>query len=159
MLADTVVGTADDPVYAGRIRHHVAIGWGDAAKHRQLVTSDTGVEVRIMLPRGTFLCDGMVIADDGTAIVVVRRPAEPAIVVRFADNTGRALVMLGHLLGNQHAPVDIDETSLTAPLYTSPDAARAMLAELGVVGTVADAALAAHGWSATSADHHAGHHH
>lgn len=159
MLADCVLGTADSPTYEGRIRHHVDIGWGDAAKHRQLVTADTGVEVRIMLPRGTFLREGMVIADDGTAIVVVRRPAEPAICVRFADNTGRALLMLGHLLGNQHAPVDIDETSLTAPLYTSPDAARAMLAELGVVGTVTDAALAAHGWSATSADHHVGHHH
>ena len=159
MIADTVLGTVDDPAFAGRRRHHVDIGWGDAGKHRQLVTTDTGTEVRIMLPRGSFLYQDAVIADNGTDVVVVRRPAEPAIRVRFADNTARAMLLLGHLLGNQHAPVDVDVDILTAPLFTSAAAAREMLAELGVIGEVVDAAMAGHGWSATSSDHHAGHHH
>ncbi len=159
MHADTVLGTATDPRFAGRTVHHVDIDWGDAGKHRQLVTTDTGIEVRIMLPRSTFLHDGAVIADDGADVVVVRRPPEPAIRVRFADNTGRALLMLGHLLGNQHAPVDVDDEAVTVPLFTSADAARAMLDDLGLVGEVRDAAMASSGWSRTSADHHAGHHH
>lgn len=159
MDADTILGTATEPRFTGRTLHHVDIGWGDAGKHRQLVTTDTGVAVRIMLPRGTFLHDGAVLADDGANLVVVRRPLEPAIRVRFADNSGRALLMLGHLLGNQHAPVDVDDEGLTAPLFTSPDAARDTLADLGVIGEVRDAAMAANGWSRTSADHHAGHSH
>lgn len=159
MIADAVLGTAGDPGFAGRRRHHVDIGWGDAGKHRQLVTADSGVEVRIMLPRGAFLHHDAVIADDGSDIVIVRRPAEPAIRVRFADNTARAMLLLGHLLGNQHAPVDVDQDTLTAPLFTSAGAAREMLAGLGVIGEVTETAMAADGWSATSADHHAGHHH
>lgn len=159
MYAETVLGTVDEPRFADRSVHHVDIGWGDAAKHRQVVTSDTGVEVRITLPRGTFLRHGMVLADDGANMVVVRRPPEPAIRVRFADNSGRSLLLLGHLLGNQHAPVDVDDEGLSAPLFTSAEAARAMLAELGVAGEITDAAMAPHGWAATSADHHAGHHH
>jgi len=159
VIADTVLGTAADPVFAGRRRHHVDIGWGDAGKHRQLVTADTGMEVRIMLPRGSFLHHDAVIADDGADVVIVRRPAEPAIRVRFADNTARTMLLLGHLLGNQHAPVDVDVDALTVPLFTSAAAAREMLAELGVVGEVVDTAMAGAGWAATSADHHAGHHH
>jgi urease accessory protein len=159
VIAETVLGTADDPAFAGRRRHHVDIGWGDAAKHRQLVTADTGVEVQIMLPRGAFLHHDAVIADDGTAVVIVRRPAEPAIRVRFADNTARAMLLLGHTLGNQHAPVDVDIDTLTAPLFTSAEAAREMLAGLGVIGEVTEMAMATDGWSATSSDQHAGHHH
>ncbi|CAN7614585.1 urease accessory protein UreE [Mycolicibacterium frederiksbergense] len=159
MLADAVLGTADDPGFAGRRHHHVDIGWGDAGKHRQLVTTETGIEVRIMLPRGAFLRHDMVIADDGVNVVVIRRPREPAIRVRFADNTARAMLLLGHTLGNQHAPIDVDHDTLTAPLFTSATAAREMLAGLGVIGEVTEMAMATDGWSATSADHHAGHHH
>ncbi|MGN7779341.1 urease accessory protein UreE [Mycolicibacterium sp. 22603] len=159
MIVDTVLGHVDDPAFAGRRHHHVDIGWGDAGKHRQLVTTDTGIEVRIMLPRGAFLHHNAVIADDGHAVVVVRRPAEPAIRVRFDDNTARAMLMFGHLLGNQHAPVDVDDDGVTVPLFTSADAARDMLATMGVVGEVTELALAGHGWARTSADDHAGHHH
>ncbi|ART70030.1 urease accessory protein UreE [Mycobacterium dioxanotrophicus] len=159
MNADTILGTATDPQFAGRMVHHADIGWGDASKHRQRVTTDAGSEVLIQLPRGSFLYDGAVLSDDGANVVAVRRPAEPAIRVRFADNSGRALLILGHLLGNQHAPVDVDEEGLTAPLFTSTEAAKQLLADLGLVGEVGDVVMARKGWSRTSADNHAGHHH
>jgi urease accessory protein len=159
MNADTILGTATDPRFTGRKVHHVDIGWGDASKHRQRVTTDAGFEVLIQLPRSSFLYDGAVISDDGVTVVVVRRPPEPAIRVRFADNTGRALLILGHLLGNQHAPVEVDEEGLTAPLFTSVAAAWQLLADLGLVGEVGDVVMARNGWSRTSADNHASHHH
>jgi urease accessory protein len=161
--AESILGRAGDPQFATRRRHYVDIGWGDAAKHRQIATSDTGIQVRITLPRGMFLNDGAVIADDGANVVVVRRPPEPAIRVRFDHNTGvtaaRQLVLLGYVLGNQHAPIDIGDDALAAPLFTSAEAARQMLAELGVTGDVTAVAMAADGWSRTSADHRAGYHH
>ncbi|MGB3482115.1 MAG: urease accessory protein UreE [Mycobacterium sp.] len=153
MNADTILGSIDDPAFAGRRRHHVDIGWGDAAKPRQLVTADTGLQVRILLPRGTFLDNGTVIADDGEQVVVVRRPAEPAVTVRFDQNDPRSMLLLGYVLGNQHAPVDIDADSVAAPLFTSAHAAEHLLADLGVTGKVADIPLAARGWSRTSAGH------
>ncbi|SEH63642.1 urease accessory protein [Mycolicibacterium rutilum] len=163
MLACFVLGDIDENRFAGRRRHHVDIGWGDAAKHRQLVTADTGIEVRIMLPRGTFLRHGAVLADDGEQVVVVRRPQEPAISVRFDDNSGpagaRRMLLLGYLLGNQHAPIDVGEDALAAPLFTSAEAARSMMADLHIHGDVAPVSMAADGWTRTSADAHAGHHH
>ncbi|CAA0129251.1 Urease accessory protein UreE [Mycolicibacterium vanbaalenii] len=163
MKADHIVGDIADVTFTGRRRHHVDIGWGDAAKHRQVVTTDTGRVVYVALPRGTFLRAGAVIADDGNEVVVVRRPAEEAVTVRFADNLGavgaRRMLLLGYLLGNQHAPVDVSEDRVAAPLFTSRQAAEDVLAELGVIGEVAMIALASDGWSRTSSDSHVGHHH
>ncbi|MET0897493.1 MAG: urease accessory protein UreE [Mycobacterium sp.] len=159
MNAEAILGDIDDSKFTGRRRHYVDIGWGDATKQRQLATADSGAEVRIRLPRGTFLADGAVIADDGEQVVVVRRPPEPAITVRFDQNSQRSMLLLGYVLGNQHAPIDVDHDTLSAPLFTSAHAAEHLLADLGVVGKVADIPLARAGWSRTSADHHGGHSH
>jgi urease accessory protein len=161
--ADSILGDIDDPAFAGRLRHTVTIGWGDAAKARQLAVSDTGVQVRIRLPRGSFLADGAVIADDGEQVVVVQRPLEPAVTVPFAGNTGvsgaRRMLALGYLLGNQHAPIDLTGDAVAAPLFTSAEAAMALLADLGIEGSVRDVALACAGWTRTSGDQKSGHHH
>ena len=126
MLAERIFGDAAEERFRGRRRHYVDVGWGDAGKHRQRVVADTGVEVRIMMPRGTFLRDGAVIADDGTQIVVVRRPPEPAVTVRFADHAdaagARRMLLLGYLLGNQHAlfaaPLQPDQCfTIVVPLH------------------------------------------
>lgn len=163
MRADSILGDDADSRFSGRRRHHVDIGWGDAAKQRQLVIADSGLEVRLMLPRGTFLADGAVIADDGHEIVVVRRPSEPAITVRFDRNSdahgARSMLLLGYALGNQHAPIDVDHDTLAAPLFTSVAAAQRMLADLGVEGLVTETRLAVDGWSRTSGDQSAAHSH
>lgn len=159
MNAHEILGHVDEQQFLARKIHRVDIGWGDAAKHRQAVTADTGLTVQITLPRGTFLRDGAVIADDGTDIVVVRRPAEDAIVVPFANNSQQRMLMLGYVLGNQHAPIDIGEQAMAAPLLTSAHAAKKLMSDLGVMGQVTAMALARDGWSRTSSDSHAGHHH
>ena len=50
MIAENIIGDIAEEVFAGRRRHHVDIGWGDATKHRQVVTADTGLVVHIALP-------------------------------------------------------------------------------------------------------------
>jgi urease accessory protein len=163
MEVRSIVGDVDEERFARRRCHYVDIGWGDAAKHRQIGRTDTGLQVRIILPRGAFLRDGAVLADDGEQIVVVRRPEEPALAVSFDDNCGadgaRRMLLLGYLLGNQHAPIDVADDRVAAPLFTSEAAARQMLAELQITGDIKPVAMAARGWSRTSADAHAGHHH
>ncbi len=99
----------------------------------------------------------------GSASHVVRRAAEPAIVVDFDANGGpdgaRRMLLLGYLLGNQHAPLDVSAHQVSTPLMTSATTAKDTLAALRLQGVVADVPLASHGWSNTSADHHHHHHH
>lgn len=153
-----ILGTVTDAAVINRSRSYVDVGWGDARKHRQLLTTDTGCPLQVQLPRGTFLFDGAVLHDDGDTVIVVHRPPEPAITAGFADNPGadgtRRLLLLGYTLGNQHAPLDVTAARVATPLMTSPAAAETMLRAMHVVGLVTTVALAPHGWSNTSADHH-----
>ncbi len=159
MHADTVLGSVTDSRFAGRTLHHVEIGWETPANTGSwsppIPVSKCGSRCRA--PR--FCSTVRWLPMTARMRWWFGAHPSPAIVVRFADNTGQALLLLGHLLGNQHAPIDVDEHSVTVPLFTSADAARQMLADLGVNGQIHDAPMAPSGWSRTSADHHAGHHH
>ena len=158
-----ILGHADESLFSGRRVCPVDITWGDARKHRQVAHTVGGRELEIRLPRGTFLFDGAVLADDGDEIVVVRRPAEEAMVLDFADNSGvdgvRGALLLGYWLGNQHAPLEVSEKELRTPLFTGPGTARDTLSRMGLDGDVRRVQLAARGWTNTSADHHHGHEH
>ncbi|MGF0224846.1 urease accessory protein UreE [Dietzia natronolimnaea] len=163
MYATTILGHITDPVFAQRSVDTVLVPWGDARKHRQVLTTVGGLQLSLTLPRGTFLSEGAVIADDGTTIVAISRPAEEAVVVDFADNVGvdavRRALVFGYVLGNQHAPLEVSADQLRTPLMTSSDAAEQMLRDLQLSGRVDAVALAAHGWTNTSADHHHSHSH
>lgn len=158
-----ILGTADDAAFADRTHCRIDINWGDARKHRQLVKAEDGREIAVRLPRGTFLADGLVLWDDGTEIGVVRRPKEHALVLDFEANAGhdgvRRALLLGYLLGNQHAPLEVSHDQLRTPLMTGRETALATLRQLGLTGDVREVELAARGWTNTSADHHEGHRH
>ena len=163
MEATEVLGSRSDEKYSGRIVDPVHIPWGDSKKHRQFVRTAGDRELALRLPRGTFLEVDTVLWDDGETIVAVERPEEDAIVVQFADNVGadavRRAMLLGYLLGNQHAPLDVTAERVATPLMTSPETAEATLKALHITGQVSQVELARNGWSNTSADHHHGHSH
>lgn len=79
----------------------------------------------------------------------------------FADNVGvdavRRALVFGYILGNQHAPLEVSADQLRTPLMTSAEAAEQMLRNLHLNGRVDTVALAAKGWTNTSADHHHSH--
>jgi urease accessory protein len=152
VVVDRVLGELSDDRFTGRRVEPVDILWGDARKHRRLVTTARGRELALRLPRGTFLAEGTVLLDDGDTVVAVRRPAEDAVVVELAG-AARAAFLLGYRLGNQHAPVELAGCQLRTPLLTGPDTATEVLRELGVPGGVRRVPLAARGWSRTSGDH------
>lgn len=159
----TLIGKLGDPNVHDRELVYVDVGWGDARKHRQVLTASDGRGVHLRLPRGAFLDDGAILHDDGETVIVVRRLAEPAITVDFGDNAGadgaRRMLLLGYLLGNQHAPLDVNHDRVATPLMTSSEAAQSVLGSLHIEGRVAPTPLATKGWSNTSADHHHSHDH
>jgi urease accessory protein len=139
--ATAILGTGSDPAFAGRRVELVQVGAADAAKRRQRLVTDAGTDVAIDLPRGTFLFDGAVLADDGDRVVVVARRAEEALVVTIGLNRDPAELVevaarVGHAFGNQHVPVDVEGNELRVPITTSRELAEETVRGLGLSGVV-----------------------
>ncbi|HEY8552987.1 MAG TPA: urease accessory protein UreE [Burkholderiales bacterium] len=88
-----------------------------------------GVPVQLMLPRGTVLRDGDLLAsEDGAVCVRVRARPEPVLTARANDRL--TLLRAAYHLGNRHVPVEIGEDYLRL----GPDPVLAqMLEQLGLV--------------------------
>jgi urease accessory protein len=166
-LVRDILGSSDDPRFAGRRIEELPLDWAEASKGRLRRRGEAGTDIAIDLPRGGYLADGAVLADDGERIVVVRRRRERALVVHLDAAAGqetlvRAAVLLGHALGNQHAPVEIEGLELRVPLTTSEEVALATVQRLGLTGArteIAEVALGAHGPLAAGHAHGGGHPH
>lgn len=134
-----ILGDAAEPRFAGRAVEIVRVGSADAAKRRQRLTTDLGTDLALDLPRGTYLHDGAVLADEGGRIVVVERAEEEALVVRFSTALSEealieAAARVGHALGNQHVPIDVQNGQVRAPITTSPALATQTVQSLGLEG-------------------------
>lgn len=147
---DAILGRRDEARFAGRVVDELPVTWAEAGRRRLRRTTTAGDDAAVDLPRGAFLADGAVLADDGTRIVVVARTPEPALVIRLSDELGidervERAALLGHAFGNQHVPVDVEGAALRVPLTTSEAVARFTIEALGLSGlavTVEDVALA-----------------
>lgn len=134
-----ILGSADEPRFAGRRRERLSIAYDEACKRRLRRRTDAGTDVAIDVSRGEYLAEGSVLHDDGERIVVVARRRVSALVVRFADGLpADALVSqavrLGHAFGNQHVPVETNGLEVRIPLTTSEQIARTTVAALGLPG-------------------------
>ncbi len=153
LLAREILGNAAEPRFAARRRETVVVGSSDASKRRLRLTTDAGTDVAVDLPRGGYLAEGAVLADDGDRIVVVERAEEPSLVVRFSPELSpealiRAATRIGHAFGNQHVPVDVDGGEIRVPITTSPELAERTVRALGLDGVdlhVAPVRLGRHG--------------
>jgi urease accessory protein len=139
LTVDRIIGDRDAPQFRGRRVEFLGVDSADAAKRILRRTTDAGTDVAIALPRGSYLADGAVLADDGERIVVVKRRPEPALLVSFSpelDRTGllAAAVRIGHAFGNQHVPVEVDGDEIRVPITTSGELARETIAGLELHG-------------------------
>lgn len=119
-----LLGDADEPRFDGRRRDPASVDAADAAKRRLRLTTASGEDIAVDLPRGSYLHDGAVLADDGARIVVVERSAEPALVVRLSPALPHAALVeaaarVGHAFGNQHVPVEVTDGAIVVPITTS----------------------------------------
>ena len=131
-----ILGDRDEPRFAGRRVDELPVTWAEAGRHRLRRSTASGRDVAVDLPRGAFLADGSVLADDGAEIVVAVRTLEPALVIELAGASDplRSAALVGNVFGNQHVPVDVEGTAIRVPLTTSEEIARATLAALHLHG-------------------------
>jgi urease accessory protein len=139
LVVTDILGDADDPMFAGRRVEHLPVTSGDAGKRRLRAVTDGGTDVAVDLPRGSYLRDGAVLADDGARVIAVERVPEGAIVIRLDPAVGTAELIaaaarIGHAFGNQHVPVEVEDGEIRAPVTTSREVAEQSVRSLGLPG-------------------------
>jgi urease accessory protein len=132
-----IIGRRDEPRFSARRVERLPVAWHEASKGRLRRSTDAGTDVALDLPRGAFLADGAVLDDDGRRVIVAERRPEPALVVRFEpgaapERVAEQAFRLGHALGNQHVPAEVDGEAVRVPLTTSEEVARATVEALGL---------------------------
>lgn len=142
LVCREILGDRDAEPFAGRRVDTVGVAAADASKRRLRVASEAGLDLAIDLPRGSFLRDGAVIADDGTTIVVIVRSAEEVMRVTISrkldsDTRVAAALRIGHAFGNHHVPAEVVGDELVVPITTSPEIAKRTLDLLGLQGVEA----------------------
>jgi urease accessory protein len=139
LSVDEILGDRHEPRFRGRRTERLQVDSADAAKRILRRATDVGTDVAIALPRGSYLADGAVLADDGARIVVVERLPEPAVVVSFSPALSKAQLLdagvrIGHAFGNQHVPLEIEGDELYIPVTTSAEVVRETIARLELPG-------------------------
>jgi urease accessory protein len=146
LVAREILGAAGEERWAGRLVDDLRVDAAEAGRRRLRRHTRGGLDVAVDLPHGSFLADGAVLADDGQRIVVVRRPAEPALVVRLdlalppAELVAQA-ARLGHALGNQHVPIEVEGGELRVHVTTTAEIAAETVERLGLRGAEIFAAV------------------
>jgi urease accessory protein len=153
-----VLGREDDDVFTGRLKDYLSMTWAEASRRRFRGSTRAGRDIVLTFQESTFLSEGSVVHDDGQFIVVIERTLEKALVVDLpepgAENALARSVLLGHFLGNQHAPVDVSQPGVVlVPLMTGPETAISSLAALGFTAHSAVQALARYGWDGGASPH------
>lgn len=148
LVCSEILGHAGDAPFAGRPIDTVSVPSADAPKRRLRLVSEGGVDVAVDLPRGSFLSDGAVLADDGERLLVVRRTPEEVMRVTLSEQLDpqarvAAALRVGHAFGNHHVPVDVAGDELLVPITTSRDVALRTLESLHLDGVEASFELRA----------------
>lgn len=108
--------------------HTLSLTAEERTRSRYRFVTDHGVEVQLVLARGTVLRDGDLLADaGGAALVRVRARPEPVLTARAGD--AFTLLRAAYHLGNRHVALELGRDYLRL----APDPVLAdMLSQLGL---------------------------
>jgi urease accessory protein len=77
--------------------------------------TDSGIDIGINLDSGVKLQHGDVIGNDEVKIVIKQMP-EQVISVKLKENDQNIAILLGHIIGNRHRPIELKEKSIVFPI-------------------------------------------
>lgn len=145
IVVGELLGDADEPRFSTRSVETMPVAWHEASRRRLRRQTEQGTDVAVDLPQAGYLRDGAVLADDGQRIVVVRRPPERVVRVRFDAALSRvdlvtAVSCVTHAFANQHVPVEAVEDELRVPVTTSDEIAQDTVRKLDLPGVTVEVA-------------------
>lgn len=110
----------------------------DRAKGRILTKSVSGVSIGIIKNRELRLKSGDVLETEAGNLLVIKVQEEKTMVLSFTFTATNEqvleLVKLGHLLGNNHYPIKIQDNKIYVRLVTNPKVIEKNLKQLNIDG-------------------------
>jgi urease accessory protein len=92
----------------------------DLEKNRLRRTTDKGTDIAIILERGSKLQHGDILKHGDDFIVIYQTP-EKVITVKTKEDSFELLVLLGHIIGNRHRPISLENRSVTFPIQAESE--------------------------------------
>jgi urease accessory protein len=137
IIARKIIGKVGDKMFAGRGVDWIDVPSFEATKRIMRCKTESGTEISIELPRGSYLSDGAVVADTGDVIIAIRRQPEDALVIRFDSTTDTEMLVedvakVAHAFGNQHIPMEVHGLEIRVPITTSQSVMEHTLEHIGL---------------------------
>jgi len=96
------------------------ISRNDLEKNRLRRTTDKGTDISIILERGSKLQHGDII-NHGESFIVIYQTPEKVITVKTKEDSFELLVLLGHIIGNRHRPISLENRTAIFPIQAESE--------------------------------------
>lgn len=119
----------------------VRIGQTDSRKGRIHAHTTSGVTVGIVKSRDWSLRDGDVLETEQGKLLLVNLQEQKVIVLRFSESASDCalrLIHLGHVLGNHHWPIIVQEHKLYIELVVDAQVIESTIREFQIPGLQID---------------------
>ncbi len=103
-----------------KVFEKLQISRNDLEKNRLRRTTDKGTDVSIVLERGFKLQHGDILNHDESFIVIYQTP-EKVITVKTKEDSFELMVLLGHIIGNRHRPISLENRTVTFPIQAESE--------------------------------------
>ena len=107
-------------ILKGRTFEKLQISRNDLEKNRLRRTTDKGTDFSIVLERGSKLQHGDILNHDESFIVIYQTP-EKVITVKTKEDSFELMVLLGHIIGNRHRPISLEDRTVTFPIQAESE--------------------------------------
>lgn len=85
--------------------------------------SKKGYDMGIDLPVGMTLYNGIILQGDGHMVTIQQMPELVCVIQMPTNAAPSTLVLLGHILGNLHRPIDIQNNQILLPIQDASEEA------------------------------------
>jgi len=139
LMSDRILGSYDGVVPSKSSVDYIEVSWTEAGKRQLRRRTEGGFDLALSMKRGSYLYHGAIVFKSSDQVIVVSRPRERALVIRLDGarepvELMRCAVLIGHMFGNQHIPIELEGGAIRVPVLTSEDQMTQAIRELGLSG-------------------------
>ena len=105
----------EDARQQGKLRH-LFLSRIEMEKSRLRKKTEDGFDIGLVLEPGKRLRHGDIILETSETILIEQLP-EKILTVKFKDNNPELLLLVGHIIGNRHRPISINNETISFPIH------------------------------------------